>query len=337
MLRQSLARAAAHPNPRGQACTPAGWRGRLGFGQSATPAAQPAGRRGVAHEVPETMSSTTADAERFPALRRVWDRAASDRISLVAAGCAFYAMLALFPAMSVLVSVYGLAFDPTTVEPQLAVLQRLLPPETYQLIADKLHELVLTEPPRLEFGGALGMGIALWSASAGTRAMIGALNLAYETTERRGFFHFQAFALSMTLAATLAVCIGIAALVFLPTIIALIDLPARQALIIRAASMGLLLLLVWIAVATLYRVGPSRPRQERRGMWRGILAGSVVATLIWAVGSVLFTFYVSHIASYDRTYGPLGGAIVLLMWFYVSVFVVLLGAEISAALEATYR
>ncbi len=283
------------------------------------------------------MSSATAAPPRFPAALRVWERAISDRISLVSAGCAFYAMLALFPAMSVLVSVYGLAFDPTTVEPQLAVLQRLLPPETYQLIADKLHDLVLTEAPQLEFGGVIGSIIALWSASAGTRAMIAALNLAYETTERRGFFQFQAFALAMTLAATLAVCVGIAALVFLPTIIALIDLPARQALIIRGASMGLLLVLVWVAVATLYRFGPSRPRQERRGMWRGILVGSVIATLIWAMASALFTFYVSHIASYDRIYGPLGGAIVLLMWFYVSVFVVLLGAEVSAALEAAYR
>lgn len=267
-------------------------------------------------------------------LRRVWDRAASDRISLVAAGCAFYAMLALFPAMSVLVSVYGLVFDPTTVEPQLEVLRRLLPEQTHDLIAARLHELVATERPRLELGAGVGGAIALWSASAGTRGMIGALNMAYDVEERRGFFRFQAFALLLTLGATLAVAIGIACLVFLPTIIGLIDMPARQAWIIRATSLGLLLGLVGLGVATLYRVGPSHPDRNAKIRWRGIAAGSVVATFLWAVGSVLFTFYVSHIASYDRTYGPLGSAVGLLMWFYVSVYVVLFGAELNAAMDA---
>ncbi|WP_431284117.1 YihY/virulence factor BrkB family protein [Humitalea sp. 24SJ18S-53] len=270
----------------------------------------------------------------LPVLGRIWGRAVSDRISLVSAGCAFYAMLALFPALSLLVSVYGLAFDPSTVEPQLDVLRRLLPESTHDLIADRLHELVTTERPRLELGAIVGGAIALWSASAGTRAMIGALNIAYEVEERRGFFRFQAFALLLTLGATLAVAIGIACLVFLPTVISLIDLPARQAWMLRASSLGLLLVLVGAGSAMLYRVGPSHHRGSRAARWRGIAAGSVVATLLWAVGSTLFTFYVSHIASYDRTYGTLGSAVALLMWFYVSVYVVLLGAEVNAAIDA---
>ncbi|PZW43149.1 membrane protein [Humitalea rosea] len=261
--------------------------------------------------------------------RRIWREGASDRISLVAAGCAFYAMLALFPALSLLISVYGLVFDPTTVEPQLAVLNRFLPEMAQQLITARVHDLVTVERPRLGIGAAISGAIALWSASAGTRGMIGALNLAYEEEERRGFFAFHGMALLMTLAGTLAVAIGIALLVFLPTLVTLFGLPTRQAFLIRGGSMLLLLVLVTAGLAALYRFGPSLQHAK----WRKVVPGAVAAALLWAIGSALFSFYVTNYASYDATYGPLGGAIGLMMWLYVTVFVILLGAELNSEFE----
>ena len=255
--------------------------------------------------------------------------AASDRISLTAAGCAFYAMLALFPSIFLLVLVYGLAFDATTVEPQLEVLRELVPEETFELIAARLHELVAQPRPRLEWGAMVSAGVAIWSASAGTRAMIGALNLAHGVEESRGFFHYHLLAIGITLSLTLAVVLAIASLVALPGVAALLGLPAPQAWTLRGLSLSTLLGLVFIGLILVYRLGPS-------GRHPGILwtlPGAMVATLLWAAASAAFSLYVSNLATYDLMYGPLGATVGLLMWFWVSVYVVLLGAELNVALR----
>ncbi len=262
-------------------------------------------------------------------LRRVLREATSDRISLVAAGCAFYAMLSLFPAMSLLISLYGLVFDPVSIEPQLAVLERLLPEAAYTLIGARLHELVGTARPELGAGMALSAALALWSASAGTKAMLGALNLAYEEHEARGFLHFQVVALALTLFNTVAALFGIATLVGLPTVLFVMGVAPEQRLLIRAVSLCVLLLLVLLGIGVLYRFGPSR--RPARIAW--LTPGSILATILWAAASILFSIYVGGFAAYDRTYGALGAPVALLMWFFVTVFAILLGAELNAELE----
>lgn len=260
--------------------------------------------------------------------RRVMGAAASDRISLTAAGCAFYAMVALFPSIFLLVLLYGLAFDKTTVEPQLEVLRELVPDETFELIAARLHELVEQPRPRLEWGAIVSGGVAIWSASAGTRAMIGALNMAHDVIESRNFFHYHLLAIGITLSITVAVVLAIASLVALPGVVALLGLPAPRAWTLRGLSMGTLLGLVFVGLVLVYRLGPSGRRPGL--VWT--LPGAVVATLLWAVASAAFSLYVSNYATYDLMYGPLGAAVGLLMWFWVSVYIVLLGAELNVAL-----
>lgn len=259
---------------------------------------------------------------------RVWRAAASDRISLVAAGCAFYATLALFPAIFLLVLIYGMAFDSATVEPQLETLRELVPPETFELIADRLHALVEQPRPAMSWGVIVSGGVAIWSASAGTRSMLGALNMAHNVQETRGFLHYHLLAIGITLAATVAATLAIASLVALPGVAALFGLPAPQAWALRGLSMGTVLLFVFLGLIVVYRLGPS-------GAHPGIfwtLPGAVVATLLWAAASFGFTLYVSNFATYDLMYGPLGAVVALLMWFWVSVYVVLLGAELNVAL-----
>lgn len=265
--------------------------------------------------------------------RRVMRAAASDRISLTSAGCAFYAMLALFPGIFLLVLVYGLVFDKATVEPQLEILRELVPEETFDLIAARLHELVEQPRPRLEWGAMVSGGVAIWSASAGARAMIGALNMAHGAIESRGFFHYHLLAIGITLSITVAATLAIASLVALPGVAALLGLPAPRAWTLRGVSMGTLLGLVFIGLLVVYRLGPS-------GKHPGIawtLPGAVVATLLWAAASAAFSLYVSNFATYDLMYGPLGATVGLLMWFWVSVYVVLLGAELNVALVKVAR
>ena len=261
-------------------------------------------------------------------LLRVLRASASDRIALTSAGCAFYAMLALFPGIFLLISLFGIVFDAAAVEPQLEVLRELVPEDTFEMIASRVHDLVEAPRPRLEWSAILSASIAIWSASAGTRATIGALNMAHDVEESRPFFRYHALAIGLTLGATLAAVIAIAALVALPGILALFGLPALRALSLRGLSLLTLLLLIGLSLLAVYRLGPA----SRRLPIRRILPGVFLATLLWALGSAAFSLYVSDFATYDAMYGPLGATVGLLMWFYVSVYVVLLGAELNVAL-----
>jgi membrane protein len=253
----------------------------------------------------------------------------TDRVTLVAAGCAFYATLALFPTISMFISIYGLVFDPTTVEPQLSALRDLLPPSAYTLIADRVHVLVSKPPGTLTFSLLISVIVALWSSATGTKSILGALNLAYEEREKRGFLSFQLTAFGMTLGAMIAAAIGLALLVLLPAVENFVGISEGAQLLTRLVSYAMLVVFVLLALAMLYRFGPSRKSPS----WHWVTPGAILATALWLAASVLFSYYVGHVASYDATYGPLGAVVGVMMWFFVSAFVVLVGAELNAELE----
>jgi membrane protein len=260
---------------------------------------------------------------------RTYREITSDRISLVAAGCAFYATLALFPAITMLISIYGLAFDPTTVEPQLQVIREFLPPAAFTLIADRVHTLVSRGNATLGFSLLISTAVALWSASTGTKSLLSALNMAYEEQEDRGFLRFQAVGLLMTLCAILGAIIALTILVFLPLAIAFIGLDAYAKALLRIVSFLVLISFVMGSLSALYYFGPSRQSAK----WQWINPGSVTATVLWLAASVLLSIYVAHIASYDASYGPIGAVVGVMMWFWVSAYAILLGAELNAELE----
>jgi membrane protein len=253
----------------------------------------------------------------------------SDRVSLAAAGCAYYATLALFPAISMLISVYGLAFDVQSVEGQLQVLRDLLPGPAYALIDERVHLLVTQPSSALSIGLLVSFVISFWSAATGTKSILSALNIAYDTTEQRGILMFQFIALAMTLCAAAAVSTAIAVLVFLPALVSFVGLSSHGAGLINAVSIVVLVLLVGGSIALLYRFGPSRrpPINQR------VFPGAVVSTVLWLIASVGLSFYVTHIASFGATYGPLGAVVAIMLWFYFSAYAVLLGAELNAQLE----
>lgn len=281
-------------------------------------------------------------------LKQVLSEVRSSQTSLSAAGCAFYATLSMFPAITSLLSLYGLAFDLRTVEPQLRVLRHLLPPTAYSLIGDRIHELVSQPHASLTKGLIISLVVALWSASASTKSILSALNMAYNVEENRSFLKFQAVALGATLitilgaALTLALMVAAPAVVdnlpkLLPRVIGLRTLPPpfdflvsyAAPFVVRVAAPVLMLLFVFMAVTLLYRYGPC----YFPGGWRWVVPGSLVATGLWVLTSIGFSWYVAHFASYSASYGPLGAVVAVMMWFFVSAYVVLFGAELNVGLE----
>jgi membrane protein len=272
------------------------------------------------HTAPEPIEPATTPpasppdvgkaAHRWPAvLRETLTASLSDRVSLTAGGCAFYATLALVPAITTLISIYGLAFNPQNVEPQLHALQEVLPPPAFELIAERVHQLVAQPRARLSFGLGISTLVTLWSAAVGTKSVIAALNLAYGTAERRGIIRFQLVGLGLTLSAILVAVLGIA--------------------LLRWAGLAMLVGFAVVAIALLYRFGPSRPKPPTRR----IAPGTLLATGLWLVASGLLDFYIDHIATFGATYGPIGAFVGVMLSFFVSVYAVLLGAELNAQLE----
>jgi len=257
----------------------------------------------------------------------------TDQVSLAAAGCAFYATLSLFPAISVLVSIYGLVFDVKAVEQQLQVLRDVLPPPAFSLIDDRVRELVSQPSGTLSIGLLVSVVLAFWSAATGTKSVLSALNVAYETTERRGYFRFQLVGLVMTFCAVAAATVAIAVLVLLPTVIGFVGLSDYSAGLINVLSILMLIVLVGGTIALLYRFGPSRRRPPNQH----IFPGAIVATVLWLIASVGLSFYVSRIARLGVTYGPLGAVVAIMLWFYITAYAVLLGAELNAQLEKADR
>jgi len=253
----------------------------------------------------------------------------TDQVALAAAGCGFYATFALFPAISVLISVYGLVFDAVAVEQQLQVVRDLLPVPAYQLIDDRVQQLVSQPSGALSIGLLVSLALALWSSASGTKSVLSALNVAYNVKEERGIVRFQLVALGMTLCAVAAAVLAIAVLVFLPTVISFIGLSDYSAALVKALSTALLVVLVGGTIALLYRYGPAHhaPTGQR------IFPGAILAIALWLIASVALSFYISHIARLGVTYGSLGAVVAIMLWFYLSAYAVLLGAEVNAQLE----
>jgi membrane protein len=254
---------------------------------------------------------------------------ATDQVALAAAGCGFYATLALFPAISMLISVYGLVFDVVSVQQQLQVVRDLLPAPAFTLVDDRVRQLVSQPSNTLSIGFLVSLALTLWSAATGTKSVLSALNVAYEATGTGGMLRFQLIGLLMTICAVAAAALAIAVLVFLPTVISFLGLSDYGAALINALSMLFLVILVGGTIALLYRFGPARkPPPNQR-----IFPGAMLATALWLIASTGLSFYVSHIGSFGVTYGSLGAVVAIMLWFYISAYAVLLGAELNSQLE----
>jgi membrane protein len=266
-------------------------------------------------------------------LLRVWQQIGADNISIIAAGVAFYGLLAIFPAITAFVSLWGLIADPAQVQQQFASLKEIVPQEAWNLLNDQLRSVASTGATKLGWGVALGIVVALWSAGAGVRALITALNIAYEEEEKRGFLEFYAVAFLFTVALIGAAMVALVVIVAVPVVLQFLPLGDLAHAVIRIVTWLVLAGLVMVGLALLYRYGPSR----RHARLRWVTWGAVAATGLWLLASFAFQIYAANFANYSATYGSLGAVIALLMWFWVSAFVVLLGAELNSEMEHQTR
>jgi len=283
------------------------------------------GRRGRAAQRPGQIP---AAGWRDVALR-VKRELKEDDISMVAGSVAFYAFLSIFPALAALIAIYGLISDPADVGRQVEAMAGILPAQARAGIQAELAQLASRSSSSLGIGGILSLLLALWSANKGTKALLSALNIAFDQEESRGIIKLNAVSLLFTIGTLVLAVLAIVGVIALPALLGHLGLSAVAAFLVRWLRWPLLAGMVLFGLATVYRYGPARTKAK----WRWVTPGSVLATALWLGGSALFSWYVSSFGKYDKVYGSVGVIIIVLTWFLLSAYAVILGAELNAELE----
>ena len=266
-------------------------------------------------------------------LMRLKSAVGENHLSLTAAGVAFYGLLAIFPALAATVSLWGLLADPAQIEQEIAGTSSILPGEASAIILDQVRAIAGNAGAGMTFATVFGLLFAIYSASKGVNALMEGLNIIYGETEKRGIVTLYLTALALTVGAIAVVILAIGVVIVVPAVVAAVGLDGLVGSNITLLRWPVMALVVLFALAVLYRIAPSRADPR----WQWVSWGALLATLLWIAASVGFSFYVSHFANYNETYGALGGVIILLMWLWLSAFAVLLGAQLNAETEHQTR
>jgi membrane protein len=259
---------------------------------------------------------------------RVFHGISEDRITTISGGVTFFVLLAIFPGLAGLISLYGLFADSRSIGQHVADLQGILPEGGMQILRDELRELTAQPPQNLGLATVASLAISLWSANGGIKAMFEGLNAAYEENEKRGFFHLNAISLALTLGAMVFVMLSLLTITVVPYVLSFLGLPGLGQLV-DYARWPVLLVVASFLIAVVYRFGPSRKYPQ----WRWISPGSIFAAATWIAASLIFSWYTAHFGSYNKTYGSLGAAVGFMTWIWISTMVILVGAKINAELE----
>jgi membrane protein len=262
-------------------------------------------------------------------LWRTYQQINEDRLLATAAGVVFFGLLAVFPAITALVSSYGLFADASTIGANLQTMAMMLPQGSFQIVQDQIARVLAKGETALGATFLFGLGLAIWSANAGVKAVIEALNVVYGEREKRGFFRLNLLSLAFTTAGIIATMLMVSAVVALPLALDHLGLAQESKTIVSLVRWPVMFAMLLAALAILYRFGPSR----RAARWEWLSVGTLAAALLWIAGSSLLSWYLSNFGHYDATYGSLGAAIGLMMWMWMSAIIVLCGAELNAEIE----
>jgi membrane protein len=262
-------------------------------------------------------------------LLRTYREILEDRLFLIAAGVAFYSLVALFPAIAAGVSSYALFANAGTIAKHVSTVADLMPAGALDIVTNEITRIAAKSEGKLTLGFFIGLAIALWSANAGMKSIFDALNIIYDEQEKRGLVWLNVVSLLFTIGGIAATGLALALVVVFPLLLAATGLTSFDQPLIGYLRWPLMFVLIILGLATLYRHGPSR----RPPKWRWISVGSVFAALAWLVVSSLFSWYLANFANYNATYGGLGAVVGLMMWMWLSITVVLIGAELNSEIE----
>jgi membrane protein len=262
-------------------------------------------------------------------LLRVYANVSKHRIMELAAGMTYYSLFAIFPAIAALVAVYGLFADPSTIAKHLDQLGGFLPGGALDVARDQLTRVASKGSQALGLTFLIGLAVSLWSANAAMKSLFDTLNIVYREEEQRGFLKLNAISLGFTIGAILFVLAALGAVVAVPIFLNYVGLSNQSDLLLRIGRWPALYLVLTVALAVIYRYGPSRQKPR----WRWITWGSAIAALLWLAASALFSWYAANFGKFNETYGSLGAVIGFMMWLWISAIVILLGGEIDAEME----
>lgn len=274
---------------------------------------------------------TRSFAETRALLAAIWSRVGEGHFGLIAAGVAFYAMFAIFPGIAASVAIWSLVSDPVVIATYLNVGEKFLPTDAASLVHDQVMGLLTAPKAALGWATFVSVGIALYSARAGVAALISGLDVVHRARPR-GFLWGMLIDFTLTFALIFALLFGLATVVAVPLILNYISLGALEGWIVSVLPWVAMALLVLTCLSILYRFGPNLP-QDVQSRW--VSAGVIVATIGWSGVSLAFSTYLANFDSYNKIYGSIGAVIALLMWLYLSAWVILLGGAVNA--ELTHR
>ncbi|WP_199530259.1 YihY/virulence factor BrkB family protein [Pseudoalteromonas sp. bablab_jr010] len=261
--------------------------------------------------------------------KRVYHNLSQDNLSFVAAGVAFYALLAIFPALAAIVSVYAYFASPTDIHDQLDKVIAILPASSRDIILLQVSDITQQSNKVLSASAIGTLLLTIWSSSKGCQALITACNITYHQRNKRQFLMALVVRFLFSLGAIVVALVALLIIGILPIVLNLVGLTELIDLMIQLITWPLLAIIFNLALAFLYRYAPHRTPAK----WRWITPGSMLATLMWIIASIGFSYYVSQFASYNETYGSLGGVVIMLMWLYISAYIIIFGAAINASTE----
>jgi membrane protein len=262
-------------------------------------------------------------------LWRTYHEVDEDRLLAVSGGVVFFVLLAIFPSITAFVSIYGLFSSPVHVADDLQPLLLVVPSDAAHFLIGEVQRIAAKSTPSLGLATGFSLVLALWSANAGTKSLLDALNVAYGEKEKRGFIRLNLTAFTFTIGMIVFLMLAAAAVIVVPVAVSYLGLGGLSESLWLLLRWPVLFLIVVGGLSILYRYGPSRTEAK----WRWLTVGSLCATILWLVASLLFAWYLTNLADYNGTYGSLGAVIGLLTWLWLSVIAVLLGAELDAEIE----
>jgi len=265
--------------------------------------------------------------------KRVFSQISKDNVQIVSAGVAFYFFLALFPTVIAAMTIYSLIFDPTQIQDHFASLNRFIPTEAFEIIKGIVDPIFEESDQSLGWGMVLSILLSLWSANKGTSALFTGINIAYDEVEGRGYIKKTMITLAFTVGIIVIGLLSLGIIILYPTIIESLNLPSTLNGILDVGRWVLMGAILLFSLGIIYKIAPNR----RNPKFRWVSLGSIISAVLWIGGSLLFAWYVENFGSYGDVYGSLAAVIILLLWFFLTAFIVLLGAEINSEMEHQTR